>query len=107
MSARIDAIRAEEMATGKLEWWYLSFAEPGKFKGAVYVRAFGLIDATHQAHLRKINPCGQVLGAVVPAEHVPPPSYRNRLLSVDDLREVMGDDMTTLGDLTRKTRTRL
>lgn len=85
MVLRIAAIRRQEVERAELRWWYLSFADDTGFLGAVVVEAFGITDALHQAHLRKINPGGDVRGLPWPADvGLPAPSERNRLLAAEE-----------------------
>lgn len=71
-----------------MKWWYLSFAEDG-FKGACIVEAEDFLAAVEEAHRRKINPGGQVFGQPVPEDAVYDPSYRNRLLTREDLQAML------------------
>ena len=66
-----------------LGWWWLSFVDPerDKFLGVAVVEAHGVTTATLAAHLLGVNPGGQVMGIAIPAEHVPPVEFRNRLLT--------------------------
>lgn len=72
----------------KKTWWYLSFADE-KFNGGCIVEASGMIDAVKEAHRLKINPGGQVAGHPIPRNAVYDSKYRNRLLSKEDLQEML------------------
>jgi hypothetical protein len=76
---------AEARETEPLRWMYLSFADDDGFRGAVVIRAHGIADASHQCHLRGINPGGQVLAADIPDDKMPPIGFRNRLLQEIDI----------------------
>ena len=82
-----------------LVWWYLSFSEPKKFLGVVVLEAHGIVHASMKANAMKINPGGQMIGAVIPPE-VPLPlaADRNRILSRADVLRIW-PDARRLGDL--------
>jgi len=67
-----------------MKWFYLSYAVPGKFMGAVILRGESVEDAAEKARERGLSPGGQVLGIEVPS-HLPPWPYRNRLLTKEDI----------------------
>lgn len=69
-------------------WWYLSFADE-KFNGACIVEGTDFLDAVQEAHRLKINPGGQVVGNPIPEDAEYDPKYRNRLLSKEDLQEML------------------
>ncbi len=79
---RLASLLNEE-ANCPLGLWYLSFAEPGKFLGGVFIEASGFVSAHLLSVQLGINPGGKVAGWKVPAENVAtiPGSMRNRLLS--------------------------
>jgi hypothetical protein len=95
--ARIHALINEEQRTQPLHWLYLSYADEAGFRGGVIVMAHGFAGATFESSRRKLSPGGQVTGIDLPNEKVPPPKYRNRLLTLEDLKELW--DMESLGDL--------
>jgi hypothetical protein len=68
--------------------YYLSFASDTAFLGCVFVEGRELVDAVRAAHRLGINPGGEVLGAPVPEDMMPPTSYRRRLLTEPELEEV-------------------
>ncbi len=43
-------------------WWYLSFAEPGNWLGAIIVQGQGFATALDRANRLGINPGGEVQG---------------------------------------------
>lgn len=97
--ALVDALLREEREANPLTWWYLSFADDSlpkgsQFLGVVIIQAHGLGDAASQAHMRGINPGGEVLGVDIPTDKVPPESYRNRLLSNAELLALWPESKT-------------
>lgn len=63
-----------------MQWWWLSFANPMGFLGAAMVEAPNMIMAIYEAHLRKINPGGEVQGTPLPDWAVPHLDHQNVLL---------------------------
>lgn len=92
---KVEALLTEE-ATQPMGLWYLSFAEPHKFLGSVYVEARGYTSALQRTHRLGINPGGQVLHIPVPPEiaAIIPEERRNRLLSRAEL-EIMDKQWRT------------
>lgn len=75
------------------DWFYLSFVDPSrpkgdKFIGGCYVQAVGEIFAVSEAWRLGINPGGEVGILLVPPEHVPPPEFRERLLTREEVRNL-------------------
>ena len=86
-----DLIEEERQRTkGATSFWYLSYAETGKFKGGIIVRAFGFVHACQRTRDLNINPGGQVLGFPVPSTNIPQSKYLDRLLSEAELTECWG-----------------
>jgi hypothetical protein len=81
----------EERSTRPVGWFYLSYADEDGFRGGVIVRAHGMATAAFEAGRRGISPAGSVMGLAIPEEHVPALSYRNRLLTLEELREFWPD----------------
>ena len=84
--------------TQATRWWYLSFADE-EFKGAVFVRATGMLDAVREAHVLGINPGGEVIGIEIEDETIamlPAPEFRERLLTKADLFKLWPDEMVHL-----------
>ena len=81
-----------------MSWYYLSFAGEEGFRGAVVVEAptFGL--AVLRTTVLKINPHGEVLGAIISEEELPPTIYRHKLLSKEQIKEIW-PDADTLSNL--------
>lgn len=85
-----EANRCRSMAAAiadpsPLRWWWLSFAdadlpESTQFLGAVIVAAPNFLLATQEAHLRGINPGGEVQGMELPDWAVPHLNHQNVLL---------------------------
>lgn len=65
---------------------YLSYAGEDGFRGGVVVEGDNIIDAAKEARRLGISPGGEVLWLPVPDHMQPPESFRNRLLSVEDLQ---------------------
>jgi len=65
------------------DWFYCSFADEERFRGAVLVIAPDVVTAAMVATVLGINPGGEVLGMPCPQD--PPERWRNRLLTLDDL----------------------
>ena len=87
-------------ADGPLGWWYLSYADETHFCGGVIVEARGFVGATLAVRLKKISPGGQVCGLPIQPENLPAKKYRNRLLTLEELKEFW-PDMEELGLLER------
>jgi len=86
----------EEMLTGDFRWWWLSFAderrpEGQQFLGACMVQAWGMGTAVAEAHRRKLNPGGEVIGLAIPdGAPEPLPEWTNRLLTRASARPTTG-----------------
>ncbi len=84
---KIASMLAEE-AKQPLGGYYLSFAEPGKFLGGVYLEAHGPTSALRLTHELGINPGGEVMTYSVPLELMRqkiPVDMRNRLLTKQEV----------------------
>jgi hypothetical protein len=71
--------------------WWLSFSSETRNLGVAIVEANSFESAIDEAHRRKLNPGGEVLGVEVPeigVERVWP--YRNRLIQADEVERVLG-----------------
>lgn len=90
-NARIARLRREELAHGQIAWWFLTFGGEDGFRGACFVKAFGMIDAIEQSHFLGINPGGNVGAGKVSPEMSVPEAAVKRLLSKDDLIRYFGD----------------
>jgi hypothetical protein len=75
-------------------WWYLSFADDERFRGACVVEASDFLSAVMVTHVHRINPGGQVLGGEIPPDRIPAERFRNRLLSKADVTEMEPDSMS-------------
>lgn len=78
---------------GKLQWWWLSFADPARpvgdeFLGVAIVPGVDFMHAIEGAHLLGCNPGGEVLGYPCLA---PPPDARCRLLSKEEMYRLFPD----------------
>jgi hypothetical protein len=84
--------------TQATRWWYLSFADE-EFRGAVFVRATGMLDAVREAHALRANPGGEVIGIEIEDEttaRLPALEFRERLLTKADLFRLWPDEMVHL-----------
>jgi hypothetical protein len=89
----------DEIRTKPARWMYLSYAGELGFNGGIIIEAHGMASAVARARALNISPGGQVLGFDIPeATVLPPPEFRNRLLTKAEL-ESFWDDMKTLGEL--------
>jgi len=95
--ARLKQLLAKEAAQ-PLGWWYLSYADEKGFRGGVIIEARGFTGAAYLSNLMKYSPGGEVTGLPIPPDKLPAESHRNRLLTLDELREVLGD-MKKLSEL--------
>lgn len=66
-------------------WWYLSFAGPEGWRGAVFVQAPTFFRAVIEARVRNINPGGEGKGAELDNGDDTPEWARNILLTKADL----------------------
>ena len=76
---------------------HLSFADDDGFKGAVVLMADTAESAYKRATVMKLNPGGEVLGVELGFDKLPPKEFRNKLLSLADLKSFW-PDVTTLKD---------
>ena len=76
--------------------FYLSFLGD-EWLGAAFVRASAPVEAIQVAHALGINPGGEVLAGEVPSDALPPASFVERLLTLDDLEEL--DRLMQLGGI--------
>jgi hypothetical protein len=86
---------ADEIGTGQVDLWTLSFTDPKRSKGSqwvgtIMVEAFGLVDALTRVNALGLNPGGAVMGMGVPLERPLPHAYRERWCGrlMTDRREV-------------------
>lgn len=102
-----------DLDTGEYDWW-LSFVDTDKsapleeqvpggggFLGVCIVRSVHMEDAVIKAHELGINPGGEVAGAPAPTWLIPE-EYRNRLLSVEESRELDELLLTKLQDISKE-----
>lgn len=87
--ALVERGRREEVARLDLAWWFVSFTRDGAWKGAIVVRAFGPLDALHEATLRGEALPGEIKYVRLASD--PPPSAINRLLSEHEVRAYFGE----------------
>jgi hypothetical protein len=86
--ARADRMIEEEIAARGVSWFYMSYADENGFRGGCYLQAFGPATAVSRAHIERISPGGEVRIIRIPHEDedkLPPPSMRNRLLTLAEL----------------------
>lgn len=79
------------------QWIWLSFADDTGFLGAAIVQGGGMMEATMRARQLGCNPGGEVVGE--PLENLPPPEYRERLLSMEEIdrMKLEGVEWTPIG----------
>ena len=91
-----------EMSNRVVHWFYLSYADKDKFRGGVYLQAYGPVTAGIRANQIGASPGGQVVVVKIP-EHelvkLPPEEGRNRLLSLEELNTYSGGDMRSIAEL--------
>jgi hypothetical protein len=76
------------LVNAKAEWWWLSFCTGDHFKGVFIVHASGFLHAVYLARHRNICPAaGDVCGAPIPPDFLPPENYLNKLLNEGQVRE--------------------
>jgi hypothetical protein len=91
--ARLVDIRAKrESASGQAGWWWLSFVDEDmpagqRFVGVAIVQGHGVASAASRAHELGVNPGGAVKALELSGADIPAPALRNRLLSMDELKE--------------------
>ena len=89
---RVSAALKEEQSQPE-RWIYLSFAtrDGETFRGGLIVYVHGITHGALKAEELGINPGGQIMARDVPPERLPPESFRNRLLSKEDIKEIWPD----------------
>ena len=92
--------KERQRSKGRTSFWYLSYAGE-KFNGGCIVRAFGFIHACNRARALKINPGGQIVGHLVPADQVPPAQYLHKCLTKAELEQCFGK-MSKLSELEKE-----
>jgi hypothetical protein len=88
----VDARAEREEAAKELGSWWLSFVDPERpdgqrFLGAAIVEGYGAASASIRAHELRVNPGGSVQAVELKGDGVPPPGLRNRLLSMNEIKE--------------------
>jgi hypothetical protein len=96
---RVAEMRAEEEASDRV-FWYLSFAGPEGWRGAVVVPAKGMLGALELCNTLGVNPHGQVIGHAISPQVAAafPDSKLGVLLTAKDCAEIFGE-MKTLTEL--------
>ena len=91
--ARLENLVSKELSDshGIMSWWYLSYADDDGFRGGLYIRAYGPVSAATRAKIEGMSPGGQVrivgpLPEDDPERPLPPQGYRERLLTLAELR---------------------
>jgi hypothetical protein len=91
--AYVAALHKELMES----WWYLSFSGEEGFRGATLVRGYDIVSAAMTALFLGCNPGGQILGLPVTNENeLPPPKFRDRLLSLGDLEQLFPEGVNMI-----------
>lgn len=73
-----------------MPWWWLSFADPDRpkgaqFLGAAIVQGRDIAEANQRAWTLKINPGGEVQGVIIDLIYEPAPGWGDRLMSKADV----------------------
>jgi hypothetical protein len=92
----------EERRAGVQKWFYMSYAKEaaqGGFQGGIYTFAHGPVEAMTRAGILGVSPGGEVACVECPVEHLPPPEFRERLLSKAELEAATGEEFLSLKDL--------
>lgn len=79
-------------------WHYLSFATDEGFRGGCIVRGADVVESSKEAWRLGCNPGGQVLGAPIPEDAMPPERFRERLLQKAEIDQCW-DDCVRTGDV--------
>lgn len=93
---RVDTVLSEETIQPE-RWQYLSFAD-SEFRGAVVVKARGVIDALFKINSLGQNPGGEVFCVEMPEGITPDPDlkFQNRLLTKAEIAELWGEPCKTI-----------
>jgi len=88
-----------DLSRGSSGFWLLEFYDPGAgpgagFRGATIVWGMDAADAEDLARVFEAHPGGEARARQIPRQNVPGQEWRERVLSVEELRE--------LGDVTSK-----
>lgn len=82
-------LRTEEVAAGKLEWYWLSFAGEDGFLGGIVLQGYGPLDAVARSHESQQNPGGEVAILPLGVEDLDTPAeWKNRLLSKEEMEKL-------------------
>ena len=92
--SRVAEVIAEELAQPE-RWFYLSFAD-GEFRGAVVVKAKGVVHALRRVNELGQNPGGEVLCVGLPKDEIPEPRFCDRLLTKPEITEMWGEPCKTI-----------
>lgn len=88
------------MSDETLKWWYLSFARPTGFAGAILAQGADVLDALQRMKEARCEPPenAEVMGMHWPEEMLPPAEYRHQLLTKSDIDELFGGGMSIAED---------
>jgi hypothetical protein len=95
LTDRAEQMIADEQRKSKRKTriYYLSFADEGGFRGAMWIRAVGPMSAIRRSHVLGINPGGEVLIAELPYDagpnELPPADQYDKLHDLASLERMM------------------
>ena len=75
-------------------WFYISFARPGEFAGAMVVAGTSPLAAVEKAIKLGRPKDAEAMAIDLPDAQLPSESYRNRLLTKDDIKLIWGGGAT-------------
>ena len=93
---RVAVVLAKELAQPE-QWHYLSFADE-VFRGAVVIKAHGVVDALGRLNQLGQNPGGEILCVAIPDDKVPEERFCNRLLTRAEVVEAWGEEAKSLDE---------
>lgn len=97
---KVEAKLREE-ATKPDEIWYISFAEPKGWLGAIVTKAPGFVTAIQRTHDAGINPGGEALGHVLHPDNLPKLSEGDydKLLNLEEAKKIFGEMENSRGEV--------
>jgi hypothetical protein len=96
---RATKLILKERRAGAPKWFYLSYADEAGFRGGLYTFAHGPVEAMTRAGILGLSPGGEVYSFECPKDKLPPPEFRERLLTKAELEAATGEEFLSLKDL--------